>query len=518
MIHSSLTLVVNLSLRSIRTIIFNDSGKKIHEDWMPVQTVIDGPIVEQDPNEWWSLLLELLKKVFSDNMLGPYISYVTVTSSSRCLVLLDKKGNILSKSLMVADKRSQKESMELQEKFSVFFSRNQSFVCDSGYFLPKILWLKRNEKKISKKIDIFLSSNDFFVYKFTNKRVTDTLNAEKFYYDIKKREYPVTLLKYVGISEKNLPSVIIPGTVVGSISTEIKKTLGIHQDIKLIISTYDAIAALIGSSTHEPGELNNVCGTCSSYRFFIKKPSSTISSATLLTQELTGESVWVVGASNNLEGGVLEWAKECFYGDSYLKDDNFLYVLMQTEAQESELGARGLIFLPYLLGERMPFSDPDVRGTFFGLERFHTRRDIIRSIFEATAFQAKLVMEEFSKAGYEISSINMSGGVAKMPFVAQLRADVLGVPVNVLEEVETTALGAFILTLKAREILKSVRESSRFINVSKTYVPNMHNHNCYASLFMIYKELYKENQELFKKRKEVFEKIGHYRKQVLSNL
>lgn len=512
--QNPLTLVVNLSLRSIRIIIFNDKAEKIYEDWMPVRTYINGATVEQDPNEWWDLLLSLLTSYFAKYPQSQDISYMTVTSSALCLVILDKKGKVLGKSLMVSDKRAHKESQVLQKKFTSFFKRH-NFKVDASYMLPKIYWLSHHAKPLMKKAAFFLSSNDFLLYKLTGKIITDELNAEKFYYDTKTHTYPLKLLSHMGISDKNLPPVENSGAMIGEVNDTVREQIGAKQEITVTMGSYDAICALIGSSTYKEGELNNVCGTCSSYRFFSKSPKKV---GNLLTQQLSDESMYIVGGSNNLEGGVLEWAKECFYGQDFLKDDNFLYSLMQKEAIESDLGANGIIFVPYLIGERMPFSDLDVRGTFLGIERFHTRKDIIRSVFEATAFQAKLVIDEFEKNGIAISSINMSGGVAKIPFAAQLRANVLGIPINVLAEVETTAVGAYIFSTKARNKITSVTKAAHLVKIEKQYIPNMHEHNCYASLFRLFKKVYTTTNGLYTERKEILDRMIMYKKQVLENL
>lgn len=513
----TLTLVINLSLRSIRTIVFNDKGKKITEDWLPVRTSISGAFVEQDANEWWELLLELLKKVSQNNVLRKRIRYITVTSSALCLVTIGNNDKVLDKVIMVSDKRAQNEASELREKFSDIFKKNRSFKTDASYMLPKVMWLKKHKRNVFTNAKKFLSANDFIVYKLTGVVKTDELNAEKFYYSSEEKKYQSEILHFIGLNEKKLPTVVLPATEVGKIKNDIKHILGISHDVFVVLSTYDAICAFIGSSTHEDGELNNVCGTCSSYRFFSKK-NVNVSKSSLIVQQLSGEGLYIVGGSNNLESGVLEWAKECFYGDSYLKDDVFLYNLLEKEAQESELGANGIIFLPYLLGERMPFSDPNVRGMFFGIERFHTRKDIIRSIFEGICFQAKLAIEEFEKRDLYVSSINMSGGGAKIALAAQIRADVLGIPVKVLSEIETTAFGAFILSLKARREIKSIKQAKEMIRIAKEYVPNMHNHNCYASLYTVYKKLYTATKEIFQTRQEIGSSIMHYRKKVLENL
>lgn len=509
------TLVINLSLSSIKILIFDEKGKKNYEDWLPVRTFIDGASVEQDPNEWWELLTQLLRKVFQDKRFNASIKTITVTSSAMCLVFLDKKGDLLTRSYMVSDKRASLESEILREKFSPLFTEHHSWKADPSFMIPKIFWTKRHEKKIVADTAYYLSSNDFLLYKLTGKILTDSLNAEKFYYNTSAKSYSKEILSYVGISENSLPKVVDPGTVAGSLKKEIASLLGIQNDITVTIGTYDAICAFIGSSTYLEGELNNVCGTCSSYRIFVKNPQLPETSK-LLVQEFPGET-YIVGGSNNLEGGVLEWAKECFYSDN-MRDNTFLYDLMQAEAQESEIGANGLLFIPYLIGERLPFSDAYVRGMFFGIERYHTRKDIIRSVMEANGFQSRLMIEEFEKSGIPIASVNISGGGAKLEYVSKLRADILGMPVNVLAEVETTALGAFILSQKAHGKIKTIKEAKEYVHFTKQYLPNMHNHNSYSSLFILFKELYTTNASFFKKRREVFNNIMHYQKKILENL
>ncbi|MBI4136929.1 hypothetical protein HY469_02595 [Candidatus Roizmanbacteria bacterium] len=513
----SYTLIVNLSLRSIRVIVFTSEGEKVYEDWLPVRTSINGSRVEQDPNEWWELLENLLKTLSEKRDIAPFIHYISVTSSGLCLVMLDKEGKVLGKSLMVSDKRADVESIELSERFSEFFDQHQNMRAIPSFMMPKILWLKHHAPGIYKKTSMYIASNDFLIYRLTGIFVTDYLNAEKMYYNIESGTYPKDILNDIGIRLQQLPRVVAIGTKIGTVDKQIQKLLGVAHPISVAVSTYDAVCALIGSSTYNPGELNNVCGTCSSYRMFLPKKHE-LTGSMLIVQSLPEEKSFIIGGSNNLEGGVLEWAKECFYGDSYLKDDSFLYGLMQKEAENSQLGAGGIIFLPYLLGERVPFADPHVRGMFFGIERFTKRSDIVRSIYEAVAFQARLMVDEFETSGIEVSSITMSGGVAKMPFAARIRADILGMPVHVLSEIETTALGAFILSQKAHKKILSIKEGTKHVTVKKTYIPNMHNHNAYSSLFLLYKQLYTTNKMLFEQKRAVTDKIITYQKTVLENL
>lgn len=508
------TIVVNLSLRSIRLIVFDSKGVKIYEDWLPVRTYIDGLSVEQDPNEWWSLLCELLRK-FGQQHSRIHVSAITVTSSALCLVVVDKSGRVLQKAMMVSDKRAIDEAEALKRFLPEFQLEGKPLKIDSSFMFPKILWIKKHSPRIFSNTRYFLSANDFLISMISGKVITDVFNSQKFYYDAANQRYPKKVLDVSGVRKSQLPAVVEPGTVIGGVLADLGKEFPFLSNSIVVVSTYDALCALFGSSTYEPGELNNVCGTCSSYRILSNDKAA--SAPRLLEQKFTSENLTIIGGSNNLEGGVLEWAKECYYSDAP-KDDNQLYALMEKEAGESSLGANGLLFMPYLIGERLPISDAFVRGMFFGMERFHTRKDIIRSVFEANAFQAKLMLEEFEKSGIEISAVNMSGGVAKLKLAAKIRADVLGIPVHVLSEVETTALGAFILTQKARGKFRSIQDGKHLVQIKHTYLPNMHNHNCYASLLMLYKELYTANAGIFKKRHEIFEGMIHYQRRVLENL
>lgn len=514
---NTLTLVVNLSLSRMKIAVISASGTVVYRNWLPLRTFIRDGYVEQDPNEWWGQLSELFDKLAKQKDISSTIGSVTVTSSSLCLVAIDRKGEVVGQSLMVSDKRAEKEARLLHDRFADFFQEHPSCKADPSFMLPKIWWMKRNERNLFRKVARFVSSNDFLIYRLTGKVITDELNAEKFYYDSIKKSYPLHLLSAIGITKRMLPEVVPPGTIIGALKKELAKRMGAMKEIICSVSTYDAICAFIGSSTWAKEELTNVCGTCSSYRIFLPE-KFTLGDNTLLSQNFTSENLRIVGGSNNLEGGVLEWAKECFYGESYLKDDTFLYSLMQKEAEESKLGANGIVFIPYLLGERVPFLDPDVRGMFFGIERYHRRRDIIRSVFESTGFQARLMIDAFEKNGIVISSVIMSGGVAKMDTAVQIRSDISGLPIRVLEEVETTALGAFILNQKARGKIKSIKEAKGIIRVKKTFMPNMHHHNAYSSLYLLYRQLYTANREFFKKRREINTRISTYQEKVLENL
>lgn len=266
-------LVANLGLRSIRVILFDQAGTIIERNWYPVQTLINNNNVEQDPNQWWALCRRLLKEILGkDPKYLKNLQSISVTSSASCLVVLDEKGKCLMNSLMVSDKRSGEEAMKLKELKSLrkVFSRPNN-LASAAFMVPKISWIKNHKPKIFRQAKHFLSSNDYLIYKLSGQFVTDTLNAEKFYFDHIKFEYPSEVLRQLDIKKEVLPIVVEVGTAVGGVSKENQKEFGFNNETKVVVSSYDAICAFVGSGVANEGDTNNVCGTVSSVRTMTRK-------------------------------------------------------------------------------------------------------------------------------------------------------------------------------------------------------------------------------------------------------
>lgn len=507
-------LVINLGLGSIRAIIFNQRREKLAQNWYPVQTLMNKDEVEQNPQEWWGLASKLLEEIFKRKKeWRENLRFITITSSSCCLVVLDKQGEPLLNSLMVSDKRSgeQAEKLRKNPNLKTIF-KNPNFLPVASFMFPKILWFKERRPEIFQKAHYFMGSNDYLIYKLTGKILTDPLNAEKFYYDQKKKRYPQELLKYVGSKEKRFPRVVNFGTLAGSLKEELQKKLKLANSPKVVVSTYDAICAFLGSGASQEGEACNVCGTVSSVRAYTKKKINCQNG--ILSQSYADFNI--VGGSNNIDGGLLEWAKNMFYGDSY--PDQYLYRIMENEAQESPAGSRGLIFSPYIIGERVPFFDNKARGIFFGLERFHTRSDIMRSIFEASGFMINDIIQSIEKAGVKIKNIKMSGGMTRNKLLCKIRADITGKKVILLDEVETTSLGALLILMIKDGLFKNFREASQNFQVKAEYKPDLENHRRYKKLFSLFKKIYRSNKNLMQAREKILQEQFEDKKYILSNL
>lgn len=507
-------LVINLGLRSIRVVLFDQDGNIFDKDWYPVQTFIKGDCIEQNPEEWWNLSIQLLTRILDRNIdCKKNLKYITITSSACCLVLVGKSGKTLMNSLLVMDKRAKEQAEVIkQEETLTGIFQNSNYLASPSFMFPKILWLKENLHNIYSKASFFMSSNDFFIYKLTGQVITDTLNAEKFYYDPKKQEYPQSILNYIGIQKENLPKVVGPGTAIGHLKKELQKQLGLSENVRVVASTYDAICAFLGSGALTEGEACNVSGTVSSVRAFAKKKM--IHQNGIFSQKFGDFNI--VGGSNNIDGGLLEWAKRMFYGDSY--SDKYIYKIMEDEARLSSPGSKGLIFLPYLLGERFPFFDNAMRGIFFGLERFHTRSDIIHSIFEATGFMVHDILLTIESLGIKINTIRMSGGVTKNQIVCKIRANITGKRILVIDEIETTSLGAFFILLLADKAVPNFQKLVKRVRIKEEYKPDWEKHKKYQQIYRLFKQIYQRNRNLMFEREKLLQRFGKDEQYILDNL
>lgn len=208
---------------------------------------------------------------------------------------------------------------------------------------------------------------------------------------------------------------------------------------------------------------------------------------------------YIAGGSNNLGGGLVEWVKQCYY-----INEKYPYELMEKDAGESSIGAGGLIFLPYLLGERAPLWDYNARGVFFGLERTHTRKEMTRAVFESTGFIDLDMIHALEEQGVGVDTIRVSGGLARINLVSQIKADVTGKEVHVLSEFETTASEAAVIAFCGQQVFSSLHEAAEaFAKVRMVIRPDRKNHEQYLRIYGLYKETYESLRGLFPKRMEL---------------
>jgi len=480
-------LVLNLGLKSVRCIAFSFDGNVLAQSSQPIHTLVSNERVEQDPEEWRALSWRVIGEVTSD--LGDRagnVRYITVTTSASCLVALDDNGCPLRNSILVSDTRAVNEARVLAH--TVEFQAVQAETGSKSspdLMLPKIMWLARHEPDTFKKTAHFVNAGDYLNAQLTGRYVTDPNNALKFHYLMSQRSYPHLLLESLGIDGSKFPEVLELGTDLGAVLPTVADQLGIPRSCNVILSTYDALAAVTGTGAFDIGEAVDVSGTVTSFRAVTDHHLFDPLRRIYVTPHL-GKNRWLAGGSNNLGGGIIEWLRQFLF-----EDESDPYAAMEAEAEGQPVCPGGLIFLPHLLGERAPIWNPDCRGVFFGLNRAHDRRHLVRAVFEGVGFSVRHIAEVLYEFHVPIQSISVSGGLSRLDTINQIKADILGVPVRKLENFETTSIGAALIALVGVGIFENGSDGfDQFCRLKRIYEPDMSKHAIYEEYFQLYLQVY----------------------------
>ena len=359
----------------------------------------------------------------------------------------------------------------------------------------------KNQPKVFKSTRYFLNVSDFLIAHLVGEGVTDQYNALKFHYILSEKCYPEKLLGALNIPIETFPKVVTPGEDVGPVLPHIRDKLNLPKNCKVIVSTYDALAAVIGNGGFNAGEAVDVSGTVTSFRVVSDNPVVDPMKRFYVVPHVDSYN-WLIGGSNNLSGGIIEWIRALHYNDFPNP-----YEKMEEEASKSKPCPGGLLFIPHLLGERTPVWNPDSRALFFGINRAHQRQDFTRAVFEGVAYSVMHIADVLKQFNVSIDKVAVAGGVSQISLINQIKSDVLGVPIIKYKNFESTAIGAALIVLFATKYFSTMEQAfNEFCKVERIYEPNLEYHNIYSDFFNVYKKIYNSLVDVHKDRANILKK------------
>lgn len=496
-------LIINLGLKSIRAIIFDEGGRRIATAARRVNSRLSGDWVEQDASEWTQKLFEVVREAAESTNVREAIRHVTVSCSASCLISVDADMKPVGRVIMVSDKRAvdQGQRVAANPEFQAL-AKKTGFTSSQYSQMARMLWLKENAPEDYKRTAKFLAPNDFLIAILSGQTVTDTLNAEKAFYDREAKSYPAGIYDSFGLSVDTLPTCVEIGTNIGPMKADVASQMGLLGTPDVVVGTYDAICSIFGTGVAAPGQVCDVSGTVTSVRMYSDTPFVD-PKGRVMSQYFPPSDGYMIGGSNNLGGGLIEWAKACFY-----KDTANPYEQMHTESSGGSESAgathTGLVFLPHLLGARAPGWNADARGVFFGIERHHDRGDMMRAIFESIGFSIRDFLEIFNESQTKPDMITASGGLAKIMIANEIKATITGLPYHFMDEFESTSLGAAIIVMCSTGVFPSYAAACKEIVVTRQiFLPRRHDQAYYEDMYGLYKELMTSVEPLFPARRDI---------------
>ena len=371
-------LVINLGLKSIRGIVYNSLGKKIDTVSFIIKTHINNNFIEQDAKEYIFKIKKILAYL-KKKKINSKIKFLSVTSSANCLLGLSENYKPLTKVFTVLDFRANE----------IFFKKKSKHMnkLEPSHNLSKIIWQKENNIKIFRNCKYWINNSDYLCYFFTNKLVTDNLNYNKFL--IKDLKTTKKILNSFKINKINFPREKKIGDSI-NLSNSFIRQYGFNQKCKFVVTTYDAICACLGSvnSNNIYHNAAEVSGTVTSIRILSKTKPKKQSSLKISYIPLIDR--YLIGLSNNLGGGIIEWYKNFFIKENYYKDLKKSYFK----------GMNYFYFFPFIFGDRDLGFRQTSRGIFYGLGSNTNIDDLTKSVIDSAAFTSKYLLDKTKKTKF----------------------------------------------------------------------------------------------------------------------
>lgn len=504
---------------NIKAIIMGEDGEIAAEASRPSKFLTPGAFMhEQDANEWWKNAVDIFSslsyqagKDIVHNIRGISISSHTVT-----MLPLDKDGNPLRNALTYQDGRSAKELEEILSRIGY-----ESFVKIVGgqpavSFLPnKILWFKNHEPELFEKTSCFIQASSYLNYRLTGVLSLDMDQAARTQcMDVETMEWSEEIGKAVGIEFGHyFPKVYPVDEIIGSVTKEAAALTGLSPGIPVIAGCSDAMASMYATGMSQLKDAGESCGTSS--LVFVGSDRKSVPDVPVVTKPCFIEGMpYVFDAPITTSGAAIKWYIDTFAAEekNHAKKHQIgIYDYLNQLALEAEPGSDGIIFYPYLLGERAPLWNDHARGMFIGMGMDTKRSSLIRSVFEGTAFALRHVMETARASGGRAESLRICGGGAKSHTWAKIKASMLHMPVKLLnDKAGDVPLGDALLVGHKVGVFKDLSKAvEEIVKVDKVIWPDEEWAEVYDRLYPYYIKMY---QHLDGDLKQLHETMKYIRK------
>ncbi|MCX8171100.1 MAG: xylulokinase [Candidatus Bathyarchaeota archaeon] len=489
---------IDVGTSSTKVLIIDYLGRTIAKSSVeyPIESPLEG-YAEQNPEAWWTATKISVKRALEGaGIRGDDISAVGFSGQMHGTVLLGRDGKPLRDAIIWLDKRSINECNEIYE--SIGKEKTLSIVSNPvmpGFTGPTLLWIKKNEPHIFNKIFKVLLPKDYVRFRLTGSLNTDFSDASAtLLFDVGRREWSDHIINGLSFPRDVFPDVLESKEIAGEVKADSSEETGLSAGTPVVTGGGDSQVGAMGCSVIEPGLISSNIGTggqifaaIDEFRFDPKYRVHTFCHVV--------PKKWCLQGAILSAGLSLRWFKDNFAQAESITSSLCgidPYDLLSREAELSEPGCSGLVFLPYLSGERSPHMDPSARGGFFGLTLNHRRHHFIRAIMEGVVFALRDCIEVFKELGVSVEGIIARGGGAKSDLWLQIQADIFNSRVLKVGVEEDPAFGAALLAGIGVGVYRDFKEAcEKTIKFTAVKHPNEERAKIYDRIYTrIYRNLY----------------------------
>ncbi len=494
-----LILAHDLGTTGNKATLFDAAGQMLSSVFVGYDTAYpQAGWAEQDPADWWRAVCLSSQQLLRES--GHEAREIAVLSFSgemmSCLPV-DDGGRPLRSAIIWADQRADGEAAMLIDRVGAERTyRITGHRASASYTAAKLLWVRAHQPEIYAHTHKVLQAKDYAAYRLTGVYATDYSDASGTnLFDLRARRWSEEMLGALEIPAEMLPPAHPSATFIGCVTREAEESTGLAEGTPVVIGSGDGACATAGAGVLNPGDAYTYIGSSAWTSYVSREPLYDPLQRTATFAHLDPAYVFPTG-SMQAAGGAYDWLERLLRDDG----DERLYAALDALAERVPPGARGLICLPYLIGERSPHWNPRARAAYIGLTMAHGRAEIARATLEGVALNLRAILEVFGEQGAPITAMRIIGGGARSPLWRQIVADVFNLPLlrpRLL--VQATSLGAAIAGAVGVGLLPDYASALNWVQVEAGEEPQPENASRYAELYGLFMEAYRTLVPLYEK-------------------
>ena len=453
---------------------------------------------EQDPEDWWQAIILSTKRVMEDSGINAdQIIGLAFSTTVTNIVVLDEQRKLLRPCIFWMDGRAGEEARFIMRRLGgeKVFTQLIGATASGKDLIPKYLWLKRNEPEIYEKGDVFLDASGYLLYRTTGEMAYEWSVASGLgLFNFKKKKIDSLLMRFFGLDAGKFPKLVSSIDKVGGLTQVAADELGLLPGIPVFGGAGDPMTAAVGSGTVSEGDAYLNLGTSAFVGVLTRKQLT--GRRGLATIQSADPDMLMLYGETSTAGASLEWAVRELYG---AESNSESLAKMDRDVEEAEPGAGGVIFTPWMFGERCPIPDESLRGAFINLSINRTRQQMARAIYEGIAYNLRWILDSIDELyGIKCETLRVLGGGAQgLPWL-RIIADVTGCRLEVLPDPrERLAVGAALIAAIGLKIYPSFEALKSLVPVGLVIEPDSRHQDIYDRQYAAYRRVYPALRDLY---------------------
>ncbi|MGG1880199.1 gluconokinase [Paenibacillus cisolokensis] len=505
---------VDIGTTSTKAVLFKENGEVVAKAGGEYPLLTPTPsTAEQDPEQIFQTVLAAVQSVMHQSGIDPaQLLFVSFSAAMHSVIAVDDDGKPLTRCITWADNRSASWSNRLKKEMGgmELYMRTGTPIHPMSP-VTKLMWLRHEHEDIFKQTAKFISIKEYVYFKLFGRYVVDhSIASSTGMMNLRELAWDQEALRLAGITEEHLSELVPTTHALTGLNADYARIMGLLPSTPFVLGAADGVLSNLGVNAIQPGVVAATIGTSGAIRTVVDKPM-TDPKGRIFCYALT-EKHWVIGGAVNNGGMIFRWVRDQLAA-SEIETAKRLginpYDVLTQIADRVRPGSDGLLFHPYLTGERAPLWDPNARGSFFGLTLNHQKEHMIRAVLEGVIFNMYTVLLAMEEQIGRPAKIHATGGFARSPIWRQMMADIFDQQVIVPESYESSCLGAAVLGLYAIGRTDSLEIVSSMVGGTHEHQPKTEHAEIYRSLLPIYIRISRKLEEDYEAIAEFQRKFEH---------